>query len=798
MRPYTIALAVPCLTAALAAAIIETVAVPPPLVNYQGILRDGSGEPLDGTFDMVFIFYDGEGAVANQILIDSHAGPGTSAVTVTGGLFNVTLGSGAVSDGAGPGVYTSLDAVLQDHTEVWMEIHVAAPNEPLHALWPRIRVGSAAYALDAAKVGGLNPANLINTSSTPQSKAGPLSLGNGLTAYSSTFAVYGVGAQSGGAFANQDLTSIALIGHSASGYYGLKADGIDAGGFFRDADNLGQAYLGYGDVGVQATGAIGATLYAQGATGIADLGDGATGIDARGDGAGGFMINTATGGAFSTLAGSWGIDASGVYCSSLCGAGGHFSNAPYSGQMWAGVGDSGIYSIGTAAGGEFDNTLKTGHSWLGAGEFGAVGYGAYNDISSEGAGGYFADVQYGGRAALGSGGLGVWGSGYTAGGQFININGYINDGGWAASGGDGVRGWTDAPHVSGKFYWRNPNDGSVPMEVGVAFTAINDKYTISGSGIKAFAQNDPDDENGQVVFVTLEGDESGTYTRGTGRIEGGEARVSLSPGFAAATNPDIGLTAMVTPRGAAVPLAIAELTADALVVRGGGPEADGTVFDFAVYGLRLGFEHRPAVQEKREDAPIPPDADGPAGPSSPLARFTSMRRAIGEAAPDFTRTETLKAAARRASSGLSGPRPGQSQPNAAQATKAGPQEPPAAHAALRPAGSVVAFDAALGTFVPATGSPGEIVAGIVGLELVAGGNPGDDMRTLAFAPGGSITLCQAEAEGGGIRVGDLLAPSAIPGRARRASDDEAGAVIAKALEPLAEGSGTIRVLVLSR
>ena len=63
---------------------------PPDLINYQGVLRDAADKPLDGTFPMVFHFFDAETG-GNEILVDSHA-----SVVVSGGLFNVQLGDGAV------------------------------------------------------------------------------------------------------------------------------------------------------------------------------------------------------------------------------------------------------------------------------------------------------------------------------------------------------------------------------------------------------------------------------------------------------------------------------------------------------------------------------------------------------------------------------------------------------------------------------------------------------------------------------------------------------------------------------
>ncbi|MBZ5571129.1 MAG: hypothetical protein LAO09_04535 [Acidobacteriia bacterium] len=63
-----------------------------------------------------------------------------------------------------------------------------------------------------------------------------------------------------------------------------------------------------------------------------------------------------------------------------------------------------------------------------------------------------------------------------------------------------------------------------------------------------------------------------------------------------------------------------------------------------------------------------------------------------------------------------------------------------------------------------------------------------------------IVPTKVSAENGPIRVGDLLVTSSKPGYAMKATNPRQllGAVIGKALEPLAEGSGTVRVLVILR
>ncbi len=63
-----------------------------------------------------------------------------------------------------------------------------------------------------------------------------------------------------------------------------------------------------------------------------------------------------------------------------------------------------------------------------------------------------------------------------------------------------------------------------------------------------------------------------------------------------------------------------------------------------------------------------------------------------------------------------------------------------------------------------------------------------------------IVPCKVTCQNGPIRMGDLLATSSTPGYAMKATDSRrmAGAVVGKALQPLAKGRGVIEVLVTLR
>ncbi|MFF9036244.1 hypothetical protein ACF090_12325, partial [Streptomyces sp. NPDC014892] len=76
------------------------------------------------------------------------------------------------------------------------------------------------------------------------------------------------------------------------------------------------------------------------------------------------------------------------------------------------------------------------------------------------------------------------------------------------------------------------------------------------------------------------------------------------------------------------------------------------------------------------------------------------------------------------------------------------------------------------------------------------GDGGGGARQREIAVMGKV-WCQADASDRAIRVGDLLTTSATPGHAMAAVDREAafGAVLGKALTPLASGAGLVLVLV---
>jgi hypothetical protein len=237
------------ITLLLALSAVSYAASPPPLINYQGVLRGAADEPLTGPYDMTFRFFDAEIGGA-EILLDRHLAANAQEVLVEGGLFSVGLGSGAVSDGAGPNLYGSLDAVFLDYDQVWLEVQIGAET-----LSPRTRVLATAYALNATSAAsaelldGHSPAFYLNTSSAWQVKNGALQLQSPDDSHATLESIHTGGTANAAArFEDNGFSGRAWV---AEGDRGLRAYGAEYGGYFEQTDLFGsKAYLAGGNTGI--------------------------------------------------------------------------------------------------------------------------------------------------------------------------------------------------------------------------------------------------------------------------------------------------------------------------------------------------------------------------------------------------------------------------------------------------------------------------------------------------------------------------------------------------------------------
>jgi hypothetical protein len=247
------------------------------------------------------------------------------------------------------------------------------------------------------------------------------------------------------------------------------------------------------------------------------------------------------------------------------------------------------------------------------------------------AGAYFGDSDGHGRAYVGYGERGIYATGNPA-GDLLSLDGYA----WSYLG-------TNKPESWGIDAYGEDAGGCFSCTYNGTWATVADwaACKVRGPGSVNFVQNHPEAPDKVIVYACPEGDEVATYTRGTARLVNGVARVPLGETFKWVTNPDIGLTAHLTPRGDCEGLYVESLTTGEMVVRElRGGNSDVT-FDYIVYGLRIGFEEASIVQEKEREAPIPSmkyhrdlyEQKPELRQYNALERFKAMRAATGQTGP---------------------------------------------------------------------------------------------------------------------------------------------------------------------
>lgn len=674
------------------------------------------------------------------------------------------------------------------------------------------------------------------------------------------FGIYATGNLAGGYFADPVTSSFAEVGTPG---IGIRAYGTDAGGWFKDYNGSAEAKVAYGDRGIEGFGdEMGGYFEDTDGSGFAKAGIGDRGIEAFGGEMGGFFDDTDGTGYARVAYGDYGIQAfgntaggrfynpnsscyadlaSGQYGISATGtsAGGEFLDGDGSGSALVGVGDRGIEAEGDEMGGHFWDSDGTGYSYVGNGNRGIVAAG--NE-----AGGIFHDIDHSGYSNVGYGDRGIEAYGNDMGGYFEESDGtgYAHVG----VGNRGIEGF--GANVGG--YFEDTNSSAWA-------SAASDTHKIIGTGTVNFIQNHPYDPSSVIVYTAPEGDEVATYTRGTAILADGEARVELGETFKWVTNPDIGLTAYLTPVGEWCDLYVLEKDSDHITVR--SRNRLDCAFDFLVYGLRIGFEETSPVKEKAQEAYIPsmsshrelfarrPDLRK----HSSLERFQTMVEAVTKSHDvDLSRARALRDAIAEfdpavhelsASALRRGHRGGEvriprdteigatrdrDQPSDVDAhstrlstSSPGPWipvdddgnvyatsfRPSAADLAsllevsepVEP-GDVLAMDPEHpGMMRRAAISADATVVGVVaaspGVVLGSRQSDGSAHASVAFS---GVATCNVDATYGPVYPGDLLVTSPTPGHAMRAEVPTPGTVLGKAMEELTDGTGAVRVLVMLR
>ncbi len=217
----------------------------PQLINFQGILRDGSGNPVtDGAHVVTFKIWDA--AVGGSLIWDG----GLIGISTTNGLFNVFIGAP--------------ETAFHGYGERWLGITV---DPEVTELSPRTRLGSLPYAYEFEDAG---------PDSTVSAVAGASFTGkNSLSGAGDVIGLRGFADNSGSGDAYGGYFTTASSG--TGNHYGLRSEANATSGtassyaLFSD-NNATTASIHYGIVG-HATGVgpvqnRGVTGFASGATGL--------------------------------------------------------------------------------------------------------------------------------------------------------------------------------------------------------------------------------------------------------------------------------------------------------------------------------------------------------------------------------------------------------------------------------------------------------------------------------------------------------------------------------------------------
>jgi len=190
---------------------------------------------------------------------------------------------------------------------------------------------------------------------------------------------------------------------------------------------------------------------------------------------------------------------------------------------------------------------------------------------------------------LGLSDFGVYGEGGLAGGKFGNtVDSTLLD---------GARGVTSNSSGYGLWGVNTSFTGSVARGVyGSTFSAssfgVYASGGMGGTGGKYFINPHPTDATKEIRFISLEGNESGTYFRGTSRIVDGAAIVDVPEVFSMVTNPE-NLSIQLTPVGGPATLWVESQDLEQVVVRG----TLDVEFHYFVNGIRRGFEDHQIIHE---------------------------------------------------------------------------------------------------------------------------------------------------------------------------------------------------------
>jgi hypothetical protein len=142
---------------------------------------------------------------------------------------------------------------------------------------------------------------------------------------------------------------------------------------------------------------------------------------------------------------------------------------------------------------------------------------------------------------------------------------------------------------------------------GTAYGVYANIGTIACNGCtKLFVEPHPTDASKVIHYVSLEGNEAGTYFRGTARTSRGHAVIPVPEDFRLVTDEE-GLTVQLTPVGAEATMYVVSEDLNQIVVH----SSKDVTFHYLVQGIRPDYKNFKAILDGSEYMPEGPDARMP-------------------------------------------------------------------------------------------------------------------------------------------------------------------------------------------
>ncbi len=240
--------------------------------------------------------------------------------------------------------------------------------------------------------------------------------------------------------------------------------------------------------------------------------------------------------------------------------------------------------ISSAAAGGFSAGVRGLNAGNGIGVWGSAagtgnGWGVYGTTAGAGIGGYFS---------AGTGGVGVRGVASDAnsiGGFFSAETGVSGTGTGSPFSSYGLRGAAPLVGVFGEATAGNSGIGTAGSASGANSFGVFAQGNSGATGTKSFVEPNATDPSTQIRYISLEGNEAGTYFRGTGHFTNGTATLDVPQDFRLVTDPT-GLSIQVTPVGGTPNVGVRSIDLNHVVVMG----TQDVDFFYTVNGVRKGFQ----------------------------------------------------------------------------------------------------------------------------------------------------------------------------------------------------------------